>query len=125
MGLGPIRRSAGELDRYSLALAHLADAGYDRLSISQAAFFMLAAAADARGAPLTMTQLLAGFGDQLAKAVNNSYRALLEPNRRYPKAAGWLRREPNVDDERESFLVLTDSGARIIEAILTLTSRHN
>lgn len=108
----------GELGSSSAFLMFLAEAGSDRLTISQAAFFMLAAAADARGAPATRTQLLKASGADFRPSLRNSYRQLLQPTRMYPNALGWLDTMPNPDDDREQFLCLTDEGKAVVEGAL-------
>lgn len=113
-----LKTHVGELAGYSALFLYLADAASDRLSISQAAFFMMAAAANARGAPLTAAQLQEAAGENISKNVKNSYRRLLTPSNANPGGLGWLDREGNPDDEREKFLVLTPKGEEVIKAAL-------
>ena len=98
-------------------LMSLANDGSDRLTLSQAAFFMLAATADANGERPTRTNIL-NEGD-FRKSTRNSYRQLLGKSRVYPNALGWLATSPNPDDEREQFLVLTKEGRAVIEKALS------
>lgn len=101
-------------------LMSLANDGSDRLTLSQAAFFMLAATADANGQHQTRTELLSNAG--FRPSLRNSYRQLLETSRVYPNALGWLKTSPNPNDEREQFLVLTKEGRAVIDrALSTLT----
>lgn len=104
----------------SAALLYLAEAGHDRLTINQAAFFLLVAAADARGRPLTLTEILEGAEDVLGKSIANSYKSLLEPHGRTPHsfALGWVYREPDLDDERRKYLRLTPKGKDVAKAAL-------
>lgn len=102
----------------SAFLVYLAEAGSDRLTLAQATFFMLAAAADARGRPVTSQEVQEMAGDALTRSIKNTYRLLLEPNRRYPHALGWLATESNPDDERQKFLRLTDAGKAVLNAAL-------
>lgn len=115
---GPLWKRVGELAGSSAFLMYLAEAGSDRLTVSQAAFFMLAAAADVRGRPATRTGLLTASGAEFRPSIRNSYRQLLEPSRVYPNALGWLTTEDNPMDSREQFLKLTDEGKAVIEGAL-------
>lgn len=114
----PLWKHVGELGGLSATLLYLADVGSDRLSMTQAAFFMLAATADAAGRPATRSQLIATYPDSFRGSARNSYRQLLEPSRMYPKALGWLRPEENPNDLREQFLRLTDEGRSVIQGAL-------
>lgn len=114
-------KHVGELAASSAFLLYLADVGSERLSMSQAAFFMLAAAADAAGKPATRTELITAYNDTFRGSIRNSYRQLLEPSRLYPKALGWLTTEENPMDSREQWLRLTEEGKGVVAgAILTL-----
>lgn len=108
------------LSAFSASMLYLAKAGNDRLTINQAAFFLLAAAADARGVPMTLTEIMEGASDILNKSVANTYKVLLEPgNKDYRGIAlGWLRREADPDDERKKYLRLTRKGADVARAAL-------
>lgn len=119
--------SVGPLAGLSGALLFLALEGHDRLTINQAAFFFLVAAADARGRPLTLTEIMEDNDLALGKSIQNSYKVLLEPHGRNPKdfALGWLTREPDPDDERRKFLRLTDKGREIAKAALLASGRGN
>lgn len=111
--------SVKPLASLSAAFLYLAEAGHDRLTINQAAFFLLVAAADARGAPLTLTELIEGTDGVLGKSIVNSYKALLEPHGRTKDfALGWITREPDPDDERRKYLRLTDKGKEVARAAL-------
>jgi hypothetical protein len=112
-------KRVGELAGSSAFLLYLADVGSDRLSLTQAAFFMLAATADAAGRPATRSELIQAHGETFRGSIRNSYRQLLEPSRTYPKALGWLSTEANPDDDREQFLRLTDEGKSVIKDALS------
>ena len=99
-------------------LIYLAGAASDRLTLTQGAFFMLAAAADAAGAPATRSSLIAAYEEQFRGSVRNSYRQLLERSRAYPKGLGWLAVEANPNDAREQFLRLTKKGKQVAERVL-------
>lgn len=104
----------------SATMLYLAEAGNDRLTINQAAFFLIAAAADARGRPMTMTEIMEGADGIINPSVANTYKVLLEPNRKDYKAIGlgWLRREVDEDDERRKYLRLTEKGQSVVKAAL-------
>lgn len=99
-------------------LLYLAEAGSDRMTLTQMAFFVLAAAEDLKGTPATRTQLLGKSGVDLRPSIRNSYRALLSPCRNYPHAVSWLEIEHNPDDQREQILRLTDIGRTVVEDAL-------
>lgn len=111
-------KHVGELGASSAFLLYLSNRGSERLSLTQAAFFMLAATADAAGKPATRSQLIAAYGDEFGGSVRNTYRQLLEPSRVFPKALGWLTTEENPDDSREQFLRLTEKGKSVIAGAL-------
>lgn len=104
-----------EAARGSALLLYLCEASRGRLTIPQAAFFMLAAAWDALGRPATRAQLLDEEGGRLNKSVKNTYRHLLAPSRRHRDALGWLEAVPNEEDLREHYLMLTAAGRAVIE----------
>ncbi len=114
----PLWKRVGELAGSSAFLMYLAEAGSDRLTVSQAAFFMLAAAADAKGTPATRSRLLTASGVEFRPSIRNSYRQLLPPSRVYPNALGWLVAEENPQDSREQFLRLSDEGRAVIQGAL-------
>lgn len=119
--------SVGPLASLSGGLLYLALEGHDRLTINQAAFFFLVAAADARGRPLTLTDIMEANDLALGKSIQNSYKVFLEPHGRNPKdfALGWLTREPDPDDERRKFLRLTEKGKEVAKAALLAAGRGN
>ena len=102
----------------SALLLALCDASGGRLTMPQAAFFMLAAAWDSLGQPATRAQLLKEEGGRLNRSVKNTYRHLLAASRRHPEALGWLQAVPNEADLREHHLILTDRGSDVIDAAL-------
>ena len=102
----------------SALLLALCEASRGRLTMPQAAFFILASAWDLLGRPATRAQLLDEEGGRLNKSVKNTYRHLLDPSRRHPDALGWLQAVPNEDDLREHHLVLTGRGRKVIEGAL-------
>lgn len=103
----------------SALMLYLAEAGNDRLTINQAAFFLIAAAADARGAPMTLTEIMDGADGILNPSLQNTYKVLLEPRKGYKKIGlGWLDREVDEDDERRRYLRVTDKGWAVVKAAL-------
>ena len=101
----------------SLLLA-IAERGSDRLTLSQAAFFLFAAKAEVLGKPATRTQLLQASGADFRPSIRNSYRQLLPPSRVYPNGLGWIEPHENPRDAREKLLKLSDAGRRVIEDAL-------
>lgn len=114
-------KRAGELAASSAFLMYLAEAGSQRLSLHQLAFFMLAAAADAAGRPATRAQIMEAASG-LVPGTRNTYRQLLPPSRAFPKALGWLETEENPMDGREALLRLSPEGIRVIEGALLALS---
>lgn len=110
----PLWKRVPELAGSSAFLLYLADVGSERLSLTQAAFFLLAATADAAGKPATRSELIQTYHENFRGSIRNSYRQLLEPSRLYPKALGWLSTEENPNDSREQFLRLTETGKSVI-----------
>lgn len=115
---GSLWKRVSELGGFSASLLYLAEAGSGRLTLQQAAFFLLAATADAAGSPATRSQLMEAHEGSLRSALRNSYRQLLEPSRVHPNALGWLTTEENPLDAREQLLKLTDKGKAVIDAAL-------
>lgn len=107
-----------ELDAISALLLHLANVGSDRLSLTQAAFFMLAAKADAAGKPASRIDIINANEEAFRGSIRNSYRQLMPPSRLYPKALGWLEAEVDPMDSRQHFLRLTDKGRAVAEMAL-------
>ena len=91
----PLWKHVGELATSSALLLYLSQVATDRLSLTQATFFLLAATADAAGRPATRTELIEAHLSGGRASIRNSYRQLLEPSRVYPTALGWLRTEEN------------------------------
>lgn len=111
----------------SAGMLYLAEAGHDRLTINQAAFFLLVAAADARGAPLTLQEILDTTDGIIGRSIQNSYKVLLEPYGWKPKdyALGWITREADPRDERRKYLRLTQKGREVAEALMLATGQVN
>lgn len=112
-------KRVSELGGASAFLLYLAEAASDRLTVSQATFFLLAATAEAQGKPKTRSQVIEVTGDRLTSSIRNSYKQLMAPSRNRPQALGWLEVEQNDLDEREKFLRLTPQGKAVISAALS------
>ena len=115
----PFWKRLGELTASSAFLQYISEQGSDRLTVSQAAFFMMAAVDDAAGTRSTRSQLLAKADPDFRPSIRNSYRQLLEPSRVYPNALSWLTTEVNSLDSREQLLCLTDLGKSVIKGALS------
>jgi DNA-binding MarR family transcriptional regulator len=115
-------KQAAAIGAASDLLVRLAEAGSDRLTLSQAAFFFLAAKAEAQGAPATLASIREAASESLSGSIKNTYRSLLKEDeagsgkRHY--ALGWLTLERNPDNLRENFLRLTPLGASVLSAAL-------
>jgi hypothetical protein len=110
-----------DLASLSAALFYLAEAGNDRLTINQAAFFLIVAAAEARGVPVTLKEVMEATDGVLGQSIKNTYKVMLEAEGRQPKtnsALGWLKRELDLDDERRKYLRLTPKGRSVAKAAL-------
>jgi hypothetical protein len=114
---------AKPLASLAAGILYFAEAGHDRLTINQAAFFLLAATADARGKPVTLTEIMEMSDGVIGRSIANSYKVLLEPSRK-DFALGWLVREPDPDDERRKYLRLTPKGRDAAKAALQAISKN-
>lgn len=113
-------QSVKSLAGLSASMLYLAEAGNDRLTINQVAFFLIAAAADIRGRALSLTEIMDATEGVINRSVANTYKVLLEPVTRDYKntGLGWLERQPDPDDERRNYLVLTKKGRAVVKAML-------
>lgn len=115
-------KSVPELAGLSAFLLYLASAGNDRLTINQAAFFLIVAAADARGVPQTMGEIMENGEGVLNQSLKTTYKVLLAPTPAYKGIGlGWITREPDPDDERRKYLRLTPKGKAVVDAALLAT----
>jgi DNA-binding MarR family transcriptional regulator len=110
-------KSAGMLNDWSRALLRLSERGSSGLTVSQLAFFAVAAAENIAGHPKTQSQIIQMHGDCMSKAIRNTYRQLLPPSHAYPKAIGWLRKEDDPQDDRSKYLVLTEIGREVVKLV--------
>ncbi|WP_145960509.1 helix-turn-helix domain-containing protein [Novosphingobium meiothermophilum] len=115
-----LSRYVKPLSALSASLLYLAEEGNDRLTINQAAFFLIAAAADARGRPLTPSEIVEGAGGVLNASLANTYKVLLPPSHKEYRgiALGWLQQEVDEDDQRRKLLRLTPKGVAVMRAAL-------
>lgn len=112
-------KSVGKLAGLSAFLLYLAEEGNDRLTINQAAFFTIAAAADLRGAPMTLTEIMERGDGIVTKSLKTTYKVLLDPSPSYKSIGlGWLSREPDPADERKKYLRLTKKGRNVVKAMM-------
>ena len=98
-------------------LSILAEFGSDRLTVSQASFFLAAAEAEAMGKPATRTELIQS--GQFRPGIRNSYRQLTPASRQYPTGLGWLIGQADPDDDRAQFLRLSREGKRVLDIALS------
>ena len=106
---------------FSSVLIALAERAPDRLTISQAVFFIAAAAADLRGTPKTFTEIREAVGPAIGKSLHTTYKDLLDgPNRRDSKQQGlnWLVGETDPSDKRNKYLRLTTAGRKVLSDML-------
>ena len=96
----------------------LAEMAPERMTLSQAIFFITAGAADIAGKRPTYSDVRAALGDDINRTLHTTYRIVLEPSRVYPKGLGWMTREINPADNREKFLKLTRQGDEVMRAVL-------
>lgn len=117
----PLWKRVSELGASSAFLLYLSEVGSDRLSLTQAAFFLIAATADAAGKPASRIDIINTHEETFRGSIRNSYRQLMPPSRLYPNGLGWLEAEVNPMDSREQILRLSEKGKAVIEgALLTL-----
>lgn len=102
----------------SAAMIVLAEMAPDRMTMSQAIFFLVAASADLAGKRPTYSEVREALGDDINRTLHTTYRIVLEPSRVYPKGLGWMTRETNPADNREKFLRLTKKGREVMKEVL-------
>lgn len=124
----PLRMSeiVKPLSTLSSTFLHFTEAGNDRLTVNQVAFFLIAAAADAAGKPMTVTEIMESANGIINPSVANTYKVLLDSknNKDYRKIGlGWLRRETDPDDARRNYLRLTKIGQAVVSSALQAANR--
>lgn len=88
-----------------------------RVSLSQAAFFILAARADANGSPATYSMLKEELGE-LGDSIKTTYAIFLDPSEKFPDGLGWLSQEIDPSNRRQKFLHVSEKGWVVINAVL-------
>jgi hypothetical protein len=112
----------------SSVMRHFTNAGNDRLTVNQAAFFLIVAEADAAGTPMTASEVIDKSNGSLNVSLANTYKVLLEPSHKDYReiALGWLRQEIDLEDQRRKYLRLTEKGRGLVMQALKLASTpHN
>lgn len=107
-------KHAAELGSFSSALITLTDLLPERITLSQAAFFLLTAAADVAGQRPTFTEIKEVLGPAVGRSLHSTYRSLLTPSKAVPYGAGLLERFENPDDNRQKILKLTPKGRALM-----------
>ena len=97
-----------------MVLARLAP---ERMTMSQAIFFLVAGSADLAGEQPTYTAIKDQLGDQLNRSLHTTYRIFMEPSRAFPKGLGWLTSEVCSADNRVKILSLTPEGKKVMQAL--------
>lgn len=109
---------------FSSALITLTTLLPERITLSQAAFFLLTASADISGQRPTFTEIKDVLGPAVGRSLHSTYRSLLVPSKAVPYGAGLLDRTENFDDNRQKILKLTPKGRELMrEVIEALTGK--
>lgn len=114
----PLFLSVRDFADFSAGMMVLGELAPERLTMSQAIFFVLTGTAAIAGKDPTYTDIKEAVGDKINKSLNTTYRIFLEPSRLYPNGLGWLTQEPNPDDNRVKFLRLTKKGREVLAQVL-------
>ena len=108
----------GTLGEFSEALTLLASLLPERITLSQATFFLLTASADIAGKQPTYTEIKETLGPAVNRSLHSTYRSLLTPSKAVPYGAGLLERFENPDDNRQKILKLTEKGRELINQLI-------
>lgn len=115
-------QSTPVLRNFSAGLLVLAELGPDRLTLTQGAFFLLAAMADRTGRPATFSELREAVGDTLNRSLHTTYKVFVDEGRKRDgkrePGLGWLTRETDDADNRRKYLRLTPKGRRVLEELV-------
>jgi hypothetical protein len=108
----------------SAALKVFAENGYDRMTLPQALFFCAVVEAHLLGQRVTFSEIKDQLGEAINKSLHSTYKTMLVPRgRSNDNGMGWIDAQPNPDDLRERFLILTDKGrALALDIISAYTS---
>lgn len=112
-------KHVGELGDFSSVLTTLTILLPERTTLSQATFFIVAAAADIAGKQPTFTEIKEALGPAINRSLHSTYRALLVPSKSVPYGAGLLERRENPNDNRQKILSLTPKGRETVVALIT------
>jgi hypothetical protein len=116
--LDVLKAAIPDLEALSRAMMCIAEMAPERMTLSQAIFFVQAAAADLRGEKPTFTEVRDSLGEEIRRTLHTTYRVILEKSRVYPKGLGWMKQELNPRDNREKFLKITPRGREVLSAVL-------
>lgn len=117
-GLDPLKGHIADLRNFSAAMMVLGEMAPERMTLSQAIFFIVAASADLAGKQPTFSDVRDALGDEINRTLHTTYRIVLEKSRVYPKGLGWMTRVTNPNDNREKFLKLTPKGREVMQEVL-------
>ena len=104
----------GNLGQFSEALTLLTTLLPERITLSQATFFLMTASADIAGKQPTFTEIKDALGPAVNRSLHSTYRSLLTPSKAVPYGAGLLERYENPDDNRQKILKLSKKGRELI-----------
>nr|WP_294850003.1 hypothetical protein [uncultured Sphingomonas sp.] len=114
----PLFKSVSDFGNFSAGMMVLGELAPERLTMSQAIFFVLAASADLAGRDPTYTDVKEAVGDKINKSLATTYKIFLPPSRVYPNGLGWLVQEVNPNDTRVKFLRLSKKGRMVMREVL-------
>lgn len=112
-----------DFERLAAALALIARAVPDRVTIRQTLGLALVAYADSMGRSITLKDLqeLGGYTDDGRRVIGQSIERTMdtfrEPNDRNPDALGWVRVEEDPNDRRKKYLRLTPLGIQALTRV--------
>ena len=110
-----------ELRDFLLSIERLAGLGPDRLTLTQASFFMHAAIADLSGKPSTFTEIREIMGDSINKSLHSTYKVFVDESRnrgiKREPGLGWLARDVDPADNRRKYLRLTAIGRGVLSQV--------
>ena len=115
--IDPLKTSVGDFQALAKAMTTIAELAPERMTLSQAIFFVQAAADELKGEQPTYSSVREKIGDNINRSLHTTYRVLLGKSRLYPKGLSWLKAEVNPDDNREKFLQVTPKGREVLSAL--------
>lgn len=111
-------KQIGALGEFSETLTLLTALLPERITLSQATFFLMTASADIAGKQPTFTEIKDVLGPAVNRSLHSTYRSLLTPSKAVPHGAGLLERFENPDDNRQKILKLTKKGRELINQLI-------